>query len=148
MATGHVFPSINCTTRRYTPGVFPTKEFESQNGSVTTLQYGNQLVDSKLEMTFANITDEQAYEIFDNYKKANGGRDSSTGERDWVELPFSGGPLDGIKYDKLRRQMREQYTGPDLRYRYAGPPTITSTFPGRSTVQVVLRGYLEGANSI
>ena len=145
MATAHIFPSINCTTRRYTPGVFPTQEFESQNGSVTTLQYGNQLVNSKLEILLP--TSPMKSQIFDNYKKANGGRDADTGECDWVELPLFGGPLDGIAYDKLRRQMREQYTGPDLRYRYAGPPTITSTFPGRSTVQVVLRGYLEGANS-
>ena len=148
MATGHTFPSINCTARKYTPGFFPTKDFDSQNGSVTTLQYGNQLVNSRLEMTFANISDQDAYQIFENYKQANGGRDSQTGERDWVVVPLEGGPLDGIASNPLKQQMGEQVSGPDLRYRYERPPTITSTFPGRSTIQVVLRGYLDGANSI
>ena len=150
-AQGHEFPAISPSQRSYTPGTFPTSEFQSLNGSVTTLQYGRRTVDSKLQLTFQNIPDAEAYEILDNYEKANGGRDATTGERDWVILPFSGaGPLKGIKDDDLRKQIAEQYSGsqPKLRYRYAQPPTITSTFVGRSTVQVELRGYLEGANSL
>ena len=51
-------------------------------------------------------------------------------------------------YSDLRYVMAEKLTLDRLRYRYAEPPKITSTFPGRSTVSVVLRGYLDGANSL
>ena len=144
---GHKFPSIVPSQRKYTPGVYPTQEFQSLNGSVTTMQYGNQKVDSKLELTFTNISDGDAWLIFENYEDANGKRNNTTGERDWVDIPLYSGPLGGIGNLNLRKQMWEQDSGPNLRYRYESPPTITSTFPGRSTVQVVLRGYLDGANS-
>lgn len=146
MATGHAFPNITPTRRAYTPGTFPQKEFQGLNGAVTTLQYGVKTVDSKLEMTFQNITDTEANAILDNYEAVNGGRDS-VGRQDYVELPTDGGAVAGVDNSDLRLQIAERQSGPKLRYRYASPPVITSTFPGRSTVQVSLRGYLEGASS-
>ena len=147
MPTGHTFPNITPTRRVYTPGTFPQKEFQGLNGAVTTLQYGAKTVDSKLEMTFQNITDAQAEAILDNYEAVNGGRDSK-GRQDYVKLPEDNeGALKGVQDTTLRQQMAERQSGPKLRYRYASPPVITSTFFGRSTVQVSLRGYLEGASS-
>lgn len=147
-ATGHVFPSLTPSQRVYTPGSFPTNEFEGLNGAVTTVQYGSRTVDSKLQMTFQNITDDEAYAIYDNYYKANGGKDVNSGERDYVLFsPVGDAPaLRGIYSEDLRRLMGE-HNPAKLRYRYAKPPKITSTFPGRSTVQIELRGYLEGALS-
>lgn len=148
MAQGHNFPNLTPSQRVYTPGAFPTNEFQGLNGAVTTIQYGVRQVDSKLSMTFTNITDGEADAILTNYEKANGERDANTGERDWVILPNSNsGALKGVTNTALRQQMGERYSGDKLRYRYAQPPVITSTFPGRSTVQVELRGYLEGAKS-
>ena len=148
MAEGHPFPNLTPSSRVYTPGVLPTKEFQGLNGAVTTLQYGVKRVDSKLEMTFNNIADADADAILTNYEQANGGRDADTGERDWVELPNSNsGAVRGVGNQALRLQMAERASGPKLRYRYATPPVITSTFPGRSTVQVELRGFLDGAKS-
>lgn len=146
MATGHKFPNLTPSQRVYTPGTFPQKEFQGLNGAVTTLQYGVKTVDSKLEMTFQNITDAQANAILDNYEAVNGGRDS-VGRQDYVKLPTTGGAVGGVDNSNLQLQMAERQSGPKLRYRYASPPIITSTFPGRSTVQVSLRGYLEGAGS-
>lgn len=146
MATGHHFPYFTPSKRSYTPGKFPQREFQGLNGAVTTLQYGVQAVDSKLEMTFKNITDAQANAILDNYEAVNGGRDS-VGRQDYVKLPTTGGAVGGVDNSNLQLQMAERQSGPKLRYRYASPPIITSTFPGRSTVQVSLRGYLEGAGS-
>ena len=87
--------------------------------------------------------------IFQNYQKANGGFDEKTGERDYVVLSAGlyTGQMAGV-YSDLRYVMAEKLTLDRLRYRYAEPPKITSTFPGRSTVSVVLRGYLDGANSL
>ena len=144
MATGHNFPNLTPSQRAYTPAEFPQREFQGLNGAVTTLQYGVKAVDSKLEMTFKNITDSEAYEIFVNYEKVNGGSDSQ-GRQDYVVLPQGDfNAMKGIDDVELRLQMAERQSGPKLRYRYASPPVITSTFPGRSTVQVSLRGYLEG----
>ena len=148
MATGHKFPNLTPSRRVYTPGTFPQKEFQGLNGAVTTLQYGNKTVDSKLEMTFTNIADGEALTIIANYEAANGGRDS-IGRQDWVELPSdNSGAVAGVSSPNLRLRMAEQKSGPKLRYRYAAPPVVTSTFPGRSTVQVSLRGFLEGASSL
>ena len=148
-ATGHRFPEgLVPSSRAYTPPVFPTAEFQGLNGAVTTLRYGVKAVDSKLEMTFKNITDEEAYEIFENYEKVMGGRDETTGEADYCDLE---GQMAGISSRELKLEMSQNpITNPRqdlLRYRYAQPPKITSVFPGRSTVTVVLRGYLEGATS-
>ena len=149
-ATGHQFPDITPSSRVYTPGTYPTKEFQGLNGAVTTLQYGHKSVDSKLQMTFQNITDDQAWEIMENYDKASNGRDRDTGEHDYVVLLSSAqtGVTKGVLNIDLRRQMTERQESARLRYRYAKPPQITSTFPGRSTVTVELRGYLEGADSV
>ena len=147
-ATGHVFPNIAPTQRTYTPGVFPMREFQGLNGAVTELQYGSKEVDSKLEMTFQNITDDEAMLIFENYLTVSNGRVSRTGEQDYVLLdpPSSHPVLAGIGNEELRDRIAERpLNNAPLRYRYAGPPTITSVFPGRSSVTVELRGYLEGA---
>ena len=148
-ATGYSFPDLTPSQRVYTPAVYPQKEFQGLNGAVTTLQYGVKPVDSKLQMTFTNISDEDAYAIFQNYQQVNGGFDENTGERDYVVLradPYFG-EMAGV-YSDLRLVMTEKLTPDRLRYRYAEPPEITSTFPGRSTVTVVLRGYLDGANTL
>ena len=145
-AVGHQFPDLTPTQRAYTPGVFPQSEFQGLNGAVTTIQYGFKSVDSKLSMTFANITDDEAWQILQNYEAANNGRYEPTGERDFVVLSLA--TERGIGSESLARQISERgATQPRLRYRYATPPQITSSFPGRSTVQVELRGYLEGASS-
>lgn len=144
-ATAHDFPSITPSQRKYTPATFPTAEFQGLNGAVTTLQYGAVPVDSKLEMVFENIPDEKAWEILENYEAVNGGRDSE-GERDYVRFSSSSkaDATDGVANQNLRQLMGERLPGrAPLRYRYAEPPTITSVFPGYSTVTVNLRGYLE-----
>ena len=147
MPTGHNFPDITPSQRVYTPGTYPQKEFQGLNGAVTVLQYGVKNVDSKLEMTFQNITDAEADAILTNYEQVNSGRDAA-GRQDYVFFPESGGAVAGVEDSNLRLQMAERQAGPKLRYRYASPPVITSSFPGLSTVQVSLRGYLEGASSL
>ena len=147
-ATGHVFPEISPTRRSYKPGKFPSSEFQGLNGAVTLIQFGQKAVDSSLEMVFENITDDQAYAIFQNYDKVMKGRDSTTLEADYVDLE---GQMKGVLNKELAFLMSENPARPGnhekLRYRYAEPPTITSVFPGRSTVTVVLRGYFDGSKN-
>ena len=147
MPTGHEFPNITPSQRVYTPAAYPQQEFQGLNGAVTVLQYGATGVDSKLEMTFQNISDTEATQILGNYEKVNSGRDPKNGAMDYVEFAEDDPIASGIDNAALKARVTETRTKGRLRYRYASPPVITSTFPGRSTVQVSLRGYLEGANS-
>lgn len=149
-AIGHIFPPGLVPSRRvYTPPVFPAREFQGLNGAITQVQYGAKAVDSRLEMTFQNITDDEAYAIFENYEKVMNGRDDITGEMDHCDLE---GQMVGIGSIPLKYEISQNPVGNPkqnlLRYRYAKPPVITNTFPGRSTVTVELRGYLEAARSI
>ena len=84
-AIGHIFPE-SCLHGVLTRGVFPSTEFQRLNGAVTHIQYGQKAVDSKLEMTLQNITDDEAYAIFQNYELVMKGRDDQTNEADYVDL--------------------------------------------------------------
>ena len=96
-------------------------------------------------MTFANISDDDAWLILENYRLVSRGRDQVTGERDFIDL---NGQMQGITNIEMAAQISlELGSNPELRYMYAKPPTVTSVFPGRSTVKVELRGYLEGAKA-
>ena len=118
------FPNIKPSSRTYTPGNFPQTEFRAQNGALTILRYGNRRVDSTLSLEFRNIPDSQAKLIIDNYINVNQDLDTVT------FLLGNGGA--GINDGGLLNYIKEQGTG--LSWRYAGPPQITSTFKGRSTV--------------
>ena len=144
-AQKHLFPRLAPTTRVYTAPVVPANEFQGLNGAVTTIAYGTVSVDAKLEMTFKNISDDDAWLILENYRLVSRGRDQITGERDFIDL---NGQMQGISNFEMASQISlESGSNPELRYAYASPPTVTSVFPGRSTVKVQLRGYLEGAKA-
>ena len=51
----------------------------------------------------------------------------------------------GVANESLSSVMAESKG--NRRYRYAEPPTITSVFPGVSTVSIKFRGYIDGAKS-
>ena len=66
-------------------------------------------------------------------------RDAGILKRTWiVAVNFGAGIID----DSMRAVTTEKRL--NRRYRYAEPPTFVSTFPGRCTVTVSLRGYLDG----
>lgn len=146
MATAHMFPAnLVPSSRAFTPGVYPSSEFQALNGAVTRVRFGVQSVDCELKMTFANITDDNAWLIMENYNQVMSGRDSK-GNADYVDLE---GQMKGIQNVDLSYAMSQNPVGntrPVLRWRYANPPEFTSVFPGRTTVTVELRGYLEGAS--
>lgn len=139
---GIAFPDIKPSSRSYTAGSSPKALFRAQNGATTAVQFGKRVVDSKLQLVFNNIKDEQAMEIFQNYIAS----DNVDGDGNWsyVTFPFEAvnGGMAGIGDEGLRRVMAE--TPGYRKYRYAAPPQITSVFPGRSTVTVQLNGYLDG----
>ena len=132
------FPNIKPSSRSYTPGTFPQTEFVAQNGAKTVLRYGNKKVDAKLNLGFTNITDSQADEILNLYDEVNS-------DYDFIHFP-STSALAGINNLSLRRKFEERDTSGNtlLRYRFDGPPTVTSVRPGRSNVQCKFVACLDG----
>lgn len=128
------FPNIRPTSRSYNPGEYPQTVFQAANGRTTVLRYSNRRVNASLSLGFQNITDDQADLILDNYNAVNS---------DWDYIRF----LDtnatvGVGSSGLSAYMREASSG--LRWRYAGPPQVTSVVPGRSTVQCEFIAFLDG----
>jgi len=134
------FPNgIPPTTRSYTPGRYPSKKFESLNGSVVNIRYGRMVVDAKLSMTFANITTAEGNQIIENYYEVNS---------NWNYVDFNGNRgLQGTEDSDLKLEIRQRETGgsaPKLRWRYEEPPSLNQTATGLCTVSCKFRGFLDG----
>ena len=140
MATKNIidFPNIKPTSRTYTPGKYPQAEFVAQNGAKTILRYGNKPVNAKLTLGFTNITDAQANQILEKYEEVNS-------VYDYIHFP-SDSSIAGENNAALRSRFQERDTSGNtlLRYRFDGPPTVTSVRPGRSNVQCKFVACLDG----
>lgn len=133
MPTPKPFPSIKPSSRSYNPGTYPSTDFESLDGTKTHIRYGNKRVNATLQLGFSNISDEDAAKIIKNYKDVNS---------NWDYVYFT--PINAFSgvSDKLNPSipnllsvMMEGGLGNGgLLWRYAQPPTVTSTFKGRSNV--------------
>ena len=137
MATVRPFPNIKPASRSYTPGSYPQTEFVAQNGAKSVIRYGNKKTDAKLSLGFSNITDSQANEILDLYETVNS-------VYDYIAFGNSNA-LAGINVANLRNKQKERDgSGFQLRYRFDGPPTVTSVRPGISNVQCKFVACLDG----
>ena len=138
MAVDRFFHNIKPSSRSYTHGTYPQTEFVAQNGAKTVLRYGNKKVDAKLSLGFTNITDTKANEILDLYEEVNS-------DYDYIIFTVKDA-LAGIKNDSLLAKQSETNTSGNfkLRYRFDGPPTVTSVRPGRSNVQCKFVACLDG----
>ena len=125
MAIEKQFPTIKPTSRRYSPGTYPSTDFESLDGTKTHLRFGNKRVNATLTLGFSNISDNDAALILDNYVEVNG---------EWNYVTFNRGfATSGMEPSDLYNYVRET-GGSGLKWRYSAPPTVTSTFKGLSNV--------------
>tara|TARA_B100000424_G_scaffold29305_1_gene20034 strand:+ start:69 stop:503 length:435 start_codon:yes stop_codon:yes gene_type:complete len=137
------FPNIKPASRSYTPGSYPQVEFVAQNGAKTVLRYGNKKVDAKLSLGFTNITDSQANEILNLYEEVNS-------DYDFINFPSSSALVGVSDPPSLTSTLQDKMAEKDssgntlLRYRFDGPPTVTSVKPGRSNVQCKFVACLDG----
>ena len=139
MADSVNFPDIEPTSRNYTPGIYPQTEFVAQNGAKTVIRYGNKKVNAKLSLGFTNITDSQANEILTLYETVNS-------VYDFINFSFQNkNALAGVNTLALRQTISQKNdNGYKLRYRFDGPPTLTSVKPGISNVQCKFVACLDG----
>ena len=145
MANKRNFPPIKPSSRTFTSGKYPQTEFVAQNGAKTVLRYGNKQVDAKLTLGFTNLTDDEVNQILNTYEDVNS---------DYDYFEFHGGDVlagitfpvpdtdNSVLFDKVRVS---DGTGKLLlRYRFDGPPTVTSVRPNRSNVQCKFVACLDG----
>ena len=129
------FPNLKPSARSYSPGEYPQTAFEAQNGAVTVVRFGSRRVDSKLDLTFNNIADTDAASILKNYEQVNGVWDYVT----FTAATGSAGASTALA------EFIEESGGSGLRWRYAGPPKLTSVKPGFSSISCSFIGVLDGA---
>ena len=110
------------TSRSYSPGTYPQTEFEAQNGVKTVIRYGKNRTSATLTLGFSNITDVQAATILLNYEAVNSV---------WDEVTFNGTNVIEGADSELQSFFIERT---ELKWRYSGPPKVTSVFPGISNV--------------
>ena len=120
----HSFPSVKPSSRSYSPGEYPQTNFEAQNGAKTIMRYGQNRVNATLTLGFANIADADAALILANYEDVNS-------DWDYVTFSSSNGTV-GVDSTSLSNYFKESGSG--LKWRYSGPPSVTSTFKGMSNV--------------
>tara|TARA_B100001094_G_scaffold134990_1_gene130732 strand:+ start:1485 stop:1889 length:405 start_codon:yes stop_codon:yes gene_type:complete len=120
----HNFPSIKPSSRRYNPGEYPQTKFEAQNGVKTIMRYGKNRVNATLQLGFSNISDADAALILANYEDVNS-------DWDYVTFSSANGTV-GVGSTSLSNYFKESGSG--LKWRYSGPPNVTSSFKGLSNV--------------
>lgn len=134
MTTSHLFPSIKPSSRSFNPGTYPSTTFESLDGTKTHIRYGNKRVNATLTLGFSNITDGTAGLILAHY-------DAVMAVYDYVKFTSDNGTA-GIVDPNSDNFLTKEIAGDSgtgetrlgLKWRYSQPPTVTSTFKGRSNV--------------
>ena len=134
MTIAQTFPSIKPTSRTFSPGTYPSTNFESLDGTKTHIRYGNKRVNATLNLGFSNITDGQVGLILKNFDDVmatyNFVRFNDNNATAGITDPGSGHLLK----KEIAREDDSGLTEQGLRWRYSSPPTITSVFPGISNV--------------
>ena len=121
------------SSRSYSPGEYPQVEFEAQNGVKTVIRYGKNRINSSLSLAFNNISDDLAGHIISNYVDV-------MSVYDFVDFENSKA-MDGIEDTQagsgfaLTKYMKEAPDFSAQKWRYDGPPAVTSVYPGRSNVE-------------
>ena len=121
------YPSLAPTSRSYNAGNWPVKSFNAQDGVEVRILYGNRRYNHSVSLTYENISDTVAEQFMQHYFGQLGtyrtfaiAMDSSKITAGWE------GSTDFYN------------AGVRTQYRYAKPPTLTSIYPGVSTMQVEL----------
>tara|TARA_Y100000768_G_C23809758_1_gene601201 strand:- start:113 stop:544 length:432 start_codon:yes stop_codon:yes gene_type:complete len=132
MANPIPFPQVKPSSRSYSPGKYPSTTFESLDGTKTHLRYGNRPVNATLTLGFSNITDDEAGVILANYYDVNSDWDYVTFKRGFATAGIE--DTTSATGKLLTKQLTEQDLLYGTKWRYSGPPTVTSTSKGTSNV--------------
>ena len=139
MSVENPYDTIAPSSRVFSGGDFPVKNFKAQNGADLRILYGNKLTKKTLKLSYQNCQDATAQKFLEHYFDRQGSYKS-------FRLEIKGKIFDGYTAD-ARYFNRDKLPLDDAANRsywyYAKPPTITQTFTGRSTVTVELVSALK-----
>jgi hypothetical protein len=118
------FPTLQPTSRDFSPGDWPIKRFNSQSGAEVRILYGSQRTNAKISLGYDNISDANAQLFLDDYA-------AQIGTLRTFDLPAavrtgwsgSAGSIDAP-------------TG--TKWRYESEPAVRAVRPGRSSVTVTM----------
>lgn len=134
------FPNIRPSARRYTPGDWPVKTFNSINGSELRILRGSNRVNSRLELEFKNIFDSQARLFLQDYYARQGTFKSWNFEPAASRSVFHGWDASGSLAEGDTTVLEAfPYK---MQWRYEEEPEIEQVSPGVSTVRVKLIGVI------
>lgn len=126
------FPTaIQPTSRSYSPGNYPVKTYNSNNGSEVRILYGSKPTNMTLELSYDNITDAEADQFLTHYYEVQGTYQT-------FEIPSTASTFSGWSggADSLNRASSGAV------WRYSEAPQQQSVRPGISRVNVRLIGVL------
>ena len=121
------FPALCPRSRKYQPGSYATKRFNTVSGTSTTRLYGSKSFDATLELEF--MTDDAgAAALVACYDEAKGSAKVLT--------------LPARVFEGMGPALVDQIPA-HLNWRWADRPAVTSQFPGQSTVSAQLIATLD-----
>ena len=139
------FPPFAPSSRQYTDGDWPVKEYSALNGYGVRIVYGSRQTGMKLNLVYQNLRDAEAALFLDHYQQQKGTFEA-------FQFFAPDGPKKGwgagatsAELSKLQQSPIGKYLGTAARFsnwRYAESPTIQSVKPGISTVTVNLVSVL------
>lgn len=134
--TNFAFPAdIAPSSRSFTAGEYPQTVFEAQNGAKSIIRYGNKAVNASLSLGFSNVSDSVVSSILTNYDNVNS-------DWDYVTFGRSNG-LQGIEESVLRNKVRDGASS-GVKWRYDGPPKVTSVQPGTNNISCKFVACMDG----
>tara|TARA_Y100000385_G_C12963917_1_gene580971 strand:- start:315 stop:689 length:375 start_codon:yes stop_codon:yes gene_type:complete len=120
------FPTLSPTRRRFTPGEYPIKRFDSISGAGVTRLYGSKAFNATLDLEFL-LDDTGTAAVLQSWHDSMG----------------------GAKVLTLPTELFEGMNGPEgqipnyLNWRWAQVPSVQSVVPGRSRIQASLVATLD-----
>jgi len=129
------FPQLAPSNRSFSYGDYPVKKYNAMDGFETRILFGSQRFNFTLNLSYDNITDDEAVKFLQHFDEQTGTFQAYFIGPDNVGSSLAG-PKKGVSKD-----LAEKMPGPG-RWRYSEPPSITSVYPGVSSVRVVLVSVL------
>lgn len=130
------FPNLAPSDRSYETGDYPVKRYTSESGIEIRILRGSRWTGMPMNLQYKSIADTDADKFIEHYEQQRGTFDSfilvaSDGGRETKAKAGWGGEL---------RSIGAEFYG--NKWRYAGPVTVTSIYPGVSNVTVRLLAVL------
>ena len=135
------------STRRFTPGEWPQTVFEAQNGAKSIIRYGRKPVGAKLSLSWVALIDQNIEKILELYQEQDDwdyvffhtpptavGADFGKNNKHGLAGIGSGLLVTRMMYAGREPGKQTQSADQKLKWRFNGPPVVTSRLPEISDI--------------